>query len=85
MEAKTENFVIKSDCHNVSSLEEFDRICRCCLSAENDFCSVFEVLCDENNFSELLHSCTSIHVSILLLITLYHVQNVKYLLTRVCR
>lgn len=55
---------------SVTSVEGFDEICRCCLLAENEICSIFEVQYDGKNFSELLHSCTSIHVSNLISVQL---------------
>lgn len=70
MEAESEFCMLRSDYNSVSSVEEFDKICRCCLSPEN-ICSIFEVLYDdEKNFSNLLHSYTSIHVRILLIVLL---------------
>lgn len=58
---------IKSECNtnNVTSVEQFDQICRCCLSAENKICPIFELGFNESNFSDLLHSCTSVYVSVL--------------------
>lgn len=51
---------------------EFDKICRCCLSAENKLCPIFDVQCDGNSFSQLLHTYTSVHVSIRILLNVYY-------------
>lgn len=64
---KTESELCAIKCEsspNVSSVEEFNQICRCCLSTENKLSSVFEVQFKGNSFSELLYSYTSVHVSI---------------------
>lgn len=66
MESESEFYAIKSEIGNsVTSVEQFDQICRCCLSEENEICSVFEVQYDGKNFSDLLQSCASVRVSIL--------------------
>lgn len=55
---------IKTECKNtVTSVDQFDKICRLCLSAETQICSIFELQYNKSNFSDLLHLCTSIHVS----------------------
>lgn len=66
METVNEFCEIKTEINSaITSIEQFDQICRCCLSTENEFCSVFKLQYSENNFVDLLHFCTSIYVSIL--------------------
>lgn len=69
MESVSEFCAVKSEFSNsVTSVEQFNEICRCCLSADHEICSIFKLQYNENSFSDLLHSCTSIHVRIYLLI-----------------
>lgn len=65
METESQFYAVKYESNtSPSSIEGFDQICRCCLSAENKLCSIFDIQCSEKSFFELLHSYTSVYVSI---------------------
>lgn len=63
-ETQSEFCAVKYESSKNVRVEEFDQICRCCLSAENKLSSIYDVQCGGKNFSQLLHNYTSVRVSI---------------------